>query len=125
MVSEGEGPVSALASRVSRLACTLTLARWPQVGSLPRAIFRPSRAQPLCLVLVDPTDGVLEDRGNPFSYAHKMKTTTCLPDPSLLLVLFRYLSPLSRSSHGRVLLPHGQARNHGRGADRSGRIKQL
>jgi hypothetical protein len=82
MVGEGERRVSALASRVHahpRL-------RTPSGLSSSR-YFEPSRVQPHCLVLVDPTDEVLEDRGNPFSHAHKMKATTCLPDSSLLHAL--------------------------------------
>jgi hypothetical protein len=57
------------------------------MGSLPRAIFRALRAQPLYLVLVEPTDGVLKGREDPFSHAHEMKAIACLLNFSLLLFL--------------------------------------
>jgi hypothetical protein len=68
MVSDGERRVSALASRVHAHPGLMASGRYSS-----SRYFWPSRVQPLCLVLVDLTDDVLEDHGDPFSHAHKMK----------------------------------------------------
>jgi hypothetical protein len=63
MVSEGERRVSALASYVHAHSRSMV----PH-GLFFSRYFGSLRSQPLCLVLVDPTDGVLEERENPFSH---------------------------------------------------------
>jgi hypothetical protein len=63
MVSEGERRVSALVSYVHAHPRSIV----PN-GLFFSRYFGPLRAQPLCLVLVDRTDGVLEERENPFPH---------------------------------------------------------
>lgn len=76
-MTQGERWVSA-----SRLARTLTLVRWPQMGALPHVILGPS-----CTTASSRPGSsdrrVLEERGNTFSHAHKVETTARLPASSL------------------------------------------
>ena len=124
----GEGRV-----RASRLARSLTLVRWSQMGSLLHAIFGPvlhNRFVSSCWIRQTGTRREKEAR-LPGSQ-HEDDSLSPLPLSSSFLppvsrsITTRpvpFLSPPSRSSHGRSLHRHGEAKNSSRGVARSGRTQ--
>ena len=69
----------------------------PYFGALP--------AQPLRRILMDPTDKVLEERGNPFVHAHKGDSLSP-PLPTLLgLVTTRSVALLSAVMNAKTIYP--------------------